>query len=94
MEVIFTPRALEDREYWKRTGNKRVMKRITDLLEDIKKHPFTGIGKPEPLRNMNGYWSRRINDEHRLVYKLTGTNDPANGDSRELFIVQCVTHYE
>ena len=43
---------------------------------------------------MNGYWSRRINDEHRLVYKLMGTSDSAKGDSRELFIAQCATHYE
>jgi len=72
MEVILTPRAQEDREYWKRTGNKRVMKRITDLLEDIKKHPFTGIGKPEPLKGeQHGLWSRRITDEHRLVYSIT-----------------------
>lgn len=50
MEVIFTPRAFEDRDYWKRTGNKRIMKRISELIEDIQKHPFKGIGKPEPLK--------------------------------------------
>ena len=71
MEIVFTPHALEDRDYWKRTGNKRIMKRITDLLEDIKQHPFTGIGKPEPLKgDLRGLWSRRITDEHRLVYSV------------------------
>lgn len=72
MEIVLTPHALEDRDYWKRTGNTRIMKRITDLLEDIKLHPFTGIGKPEPLKgNLRGLWSRRINDEHRLVYSVS-----------------------
>lgn len=71
MEIVFTPHALEDRDYWKRTGNTRIMKRITDLLEDIKLHPFTGIGKPEPLKgDLRGLWSRRITDEHRLVYSV------------------------
>ena len=74
MEVIFTPRAQEDREYWKRAGNKRIMKRITDLLEDIKQHPFAGIGKPEPLKGeLHGLWSRRITDEHRLVYSISSS---------------------
>lgn len=50
MEIKFLPRAEEDLEYWKRTGNKRMMKRISTLLADILVHPFTGIGKPEPLK--------------------------------------------
>lgn len=66
------PQAEEDLEYWKKTGNKRIMKRITMLLSDILEHPFTGIGKPEPLKgDMHGIWSRRINDEHRLVYSVS-----------------------
>ena len=66
------PRAEEDLEYWKATGNKRVMKRITKLLEDILQHPFTGIGKPEPLKgDLQGVWSRRITDEHRLLYSIS-----------------------
>jgi len=65
------PRAEEDLEYWKSTGNKRVMKRITRLLSDILEHPFTGIGKPEPLKgDLQGLWSRRITDEHRLIYSV------------------------
>ena len=72
MEVVLLKQAREDRDYWLKTGNKRIMKRITDLLEDIKKHPFTGIGKPEPLKgDLQGVWSRRITDEHRLVYSIS-----------------------
>ena len=72
MEIKFLPRAEEDLEYWKQTGNKRIMKRISALLADILKHPFTGIGKPEPLKGeQHGLWSRRITDEHRLVYSIS-----------------------
>ena len=66
------PKAEEDLAYWKSTGNKRIMKRISKLLEDILQHPFTGIGKPEPLKgNLQGVWSRRITDEHRLIYSVS-----------------------
>ena len=72
MEIKFLPRAEEDLEYWKQTGNKRIMKRISDLLADILEHPFSGIGKPEPLKGeQHGLWSRRITDEHRLVYSIS-----------------------
>ena len=71
MEVVLLKQAREDRDYWKRTGNKRIIKRITDLLEDIQKHPFTGIGKPEPLKGEDGKWSRRITDEHRMIYSIS-----------------------
>jgi toxin YoeB len=72
MEIVFLPQALEDQKYWKQTGNKRILKRITTLLADILKHPFTGIGKPEPLKGQqHGLWSRRITDEHRLVYSIS-----------------------
>ncbi len=72
MEIIFLPQALEDQQYWKKTGNKQIMKRISALLADIIEHPFTGIGKPEPLKGqLHGLWSRRINDEHRLVYSVS-----------------------
>lgn len=71
MEIVFSPQALKDKDYWKQTGNKRIMKRITALLADIQQHPFKGIGKPEPLRgNLQGMWSRRITDEHRMVYSV------------------------
>jgi len=71
MEIILLKQAQKDRDYWKSMGNTRVMKRISDLLEDIKKHPFTGIGKPEALKGTNGKWSRRISDEHRLIYSVS-----------------------
>ena len=71
MEIVLLPQALADRDYWKRTGNKAVMKRISALLADIQVHPFTGIGKPEPLKHdLQGKWSRRITKEHRLVYSV------------------------
>ena len=72
MEIIFLPKADEDLEYWKQTNNTRIMKRISSLLADILEHPFTGIGKPEPLKGeQHGLWSRRITDEHRLVYSVS-----------------------
>lgn len=71
MEIVLLEQAKKDRDYWKSTGNTRVMKRISALLEDIQKHPFTGLGKPEPLKGTNGKWSRRITDEHRMVYSVS-----------------------
>lgn len=72
MEIVILPKAEDDLLYWKRTGNRRVMKRIDALLGDILKHPFEGIGKPEPLKGaQHGLWSRRITDEHRLVYSIS-----------------------
>ena len=71
MEVEFTSNALKDLKYWKKTNNTTIQKRITILLADIIKHPFTGIGKPESLKHqLKGYWSRRITKEHRIVYKV------------------------
>ena len=72
MEVVLLKQAKADRDFWKSTGNERILKRITALLKDIEQHPFTGIGKPEPLKGNNrGKWSRRITDEHRLVYSIS-----------------------
>ena len=72
MEIVLLSSALEDRDYWLKTHNTKIMKRISKLLEDILAHPFTGIGKPEPLMgNLSGKWSRRITDEHRLVYSVS-----------------------
>lgn len=72
MEVILLEQAEKDREYWKRTGNKAVMNKITELIKDILAHPYTGIGKPEPLKyELSGKWSRRINAEHRIVYSVS-----------------------
>lgn len=72
MELVLLPQAQADRDYWKKTGNTAIMKRISALLADILEHPFTGIGKPEPLKHdLQGKWSRRINKEHRLIYSVS-----------------------
>jgi len=82
--ITFHPNAWNDYLYWQKQ-NKKLVTRINVLLKDIARNPFTGIGKPEALRgNLKGYWSRRINQEHRLVYKFE--NDP-------LIVVQCRFHY-
>jgi toxin YoeB len=71
MEIIYSLQALEDIEYWKKSSDKVIMNKITLLLEDIAEHPFTGTGKPEPLKyDLAGYWSRRINSEHRIIYSV------------------------
>jgi toxin YoeB len=76
MEMIFSPKAIEDLNYWKKSGNKVVQKKIEILLIAIQENPFEGIGKPEPLRyNLSGVWSRRITQEHRLVYEVTDKNE-------------------
>ena len=71
MEIVLLPQAQKDRYYWKKSGNKAIMERISALLKDIMEHPYTGIGKPEPLKyDLAGKWSRRINAEHRLIYSV------------------------
>lgn len=71
MEIVLTKEAEKDLKYWKETNNKAIQKRITKLLESIIVTPFSGIGKPEVLKhNLSGCYSRRINIEHRLVYRI------------------------
>lgn len=71
MEISYTPEAIEDREFWKKSGNKTIIKKITKLIESIEENPVKGIGKPEQLKhNFSGYWSRRINKEHRIIYEI------------------------
>ena len=71
MEVEFLDQALEDIDYWKKSGYKVVQSKIANLLVSICKTPYAGIGKPEQLKHdLTGYWSRRITDEHRLVYRI------------------------
>jgi len=85
MNIKFTNKAFEDFSYWLK-ADKRKVKRIIELIKDIQKHPFEGIGKPEALKyNLHGHHSRRINQEHRLIYKIK--ND-------ELVIISCRYHYE
>ena len=84
MKLIFAENAWEDYLYWQKT-DKKLLKRINLLIRDITRDPFDGIGKPEPLKHaLSGYWSRRINDEHRIVYKI---------DQESLLIVQLRFHY-
>ncbi len=75
MEVIYSEKAQKDREFWKKSGNKAIMNKISALIEDIQLHPFEGIGKPEPLKHqLSGKWSRRINQEHIIIYQVFEEN--------------------
>jgi toxin YoeB len=70
MRLIFSEHAWEDYLYWQKTDPK-LLARINILIQDIRRHPYEGLGKPESLKHaLKGYWSRRINDEHRIVYKI------------------------
>ena len=69
MKIIFSEQAWEDYLYWQKT-HKKLLQRINTLIESIRRTPYEGIGKPEPLKHQfSGYWSRRVNNEHRLIYK-------------------------
>jgi toxin YoeB len=70
VKIVFSEHAWEDYLYWQRTERK-ILERINRLIKEIQRTPFEGTGKPEPLRHgLSGYWSRRITDEHRIVYKV------------------------
>ena len=84
MKVIFSERALDEYMAWQ-SGDKKTLKRINALLKDIQRNGHTGIGKPEPLRRFDGYWSRRIDDVHRIVYRLTDAG---------IEVLQCRGHYQ
>ncbi len=74
MNLTFAPKAWDSYLYWQKT-DKAIVKRISVLIKDIQRNPFEGIGKPEALKHaLSGFWSRRINDEHRIVYKVTEDN--------------------
>ena len=84
MKLIFSENAWEDYLYWQNT-DKQILKRIKELIKDIQKNTYKGIGKPEPLKhNLSGYWSRRINNEHRLIYKI---------EEDKIMIAQLRYHY-
>ena len=71
MEIVFLPKADQDLTFWIKSGNKTILKKIAALIADILKNPTTGIGKPEQLKHeLQGFWSRRINQEHRIVYEI------------------------
>ena len=84
MKLKFSEQAWEDYLYWQKTDEK-LLRRINDLIKEITRTPYTGTGKPEPLKHaLSGYWSRRINDEHRIVYKSADD---------EVLIAQLRYHY-
>ena len=88
MQIVFSPRAWYEYTGWQ-LEDKKTLKRINALIKDIERNGNTGIGKPEPLKDFDGYWSRRIDDTNRLVNKLVG-----EGEYQKLLIAQCATHYE
>jgi toxin YoeB len=72
MTLFFADEAWEDYLYWQQT-DKKILRQINELIREIQRTPYAGIGKPEPLKHaLQGYWSRRITSEHRIVYKVTG----------------------
>lgn len=84
MNVSFTENAWEDYLYWQKM-DKKIVKRINEMIKDIRRSPFEGLGKPEPLKyDLSGKWSRRITDEHRFVYQVDGNN---------LIVYTCRYHY-
>jgi toxin YoeB len=85
MKLIFVDESWEDYLYWQK-NDKRILNKINDLLKDISRRPFDGIGKPETLKyKYKGFWSRRINGEHRLIYQVR---------DEEILIVKCRFHYD
>jgi toxin YoeB len=84
MKVTFAERALAEYFDWQ-SEDKKTLKRINMLIKDIQRSPFEGLGKPEPLKNENGKWSRRIDDVNRIVYEKTDYG---------IEIIQCKGHYD
>ena len=85
MKLVFSDHAWEDYLYWQKT-DKRLLKKINELIKDILRDPFEGKGKPEPLKyDLSRYWSRRIDLEHRIVYQVI---------DNELLIYACRFHYD
>ena len=85
MKYVFVDESWEDYLYWQKT-DKQKLKRINELIKDIARNPFSGIGKPEPLKfKYAGFWSRRIDEEHRLIYRV---------QDAEIQIVKCRFHYD
>ena len=84
MRLIFSDKAWNDYLYWQET-DRQVLKKINKLIKDITQDPFDGLGKPEPLKHeLSGFWSRRITDEHRLIYEVY---------ENSLAIASCRYHY-
>ena len=88
MRLVFDEEAWRQYVDWQRHDLK-ILERLNDLIEECSRHPFTGTGKPEPLKqDLRGWWSRRITREHRLIYRLRGS-----GDEQALEILSCRYHY-
>ncbi|MFI5024093.1 MAG: Txe/YoeB family addiction module toxin [Alphaproteobacteria bacterium] len=88
MRLLWTDQAWEDYIYWQET-DRNVLRRINELVKDARRHPFQGIGKPEPLKGvLSGWWSRRITGDHRLVYRASD-----KGDAQQLEIASWRYHY-
>ena len=84
MKVVFSSQGWDDYLHWQ-TNDKQILKRINELIKDVQRSPYQGIGKPEPLKHaLSGFWSRRINEEHRLVYHVEGAS---------ILIAQARYHY-
>ena len=87
MNVVFSDNAWEDYLHWQK-ADRKVLQRLNKLIKECQRTPFEGIGKPEPLKgDLKGWWSRRVTDEDRLVYRVSGKDDPAPE------IAQCRYHY-
>jgi toxin YoeB len=85
VKYVFVDESWEDYVYWQET-DKKMVRRINELLKDISRNPFSGLGKPEPLKyKYKGFWSRRINEEHRLIYQVK---------ENEVLIAKCRYHYD
>ncbi len=84
MKIVFLSQGWEDYLFWQKT-DKQILRKINQLIKETQRSPFEGAGKPEPLKHqLSGWWSRRINLEHRMVYKV---------DNNSLYILQCRYHY-
>ncbi len=85
--VVLSDQARADYAFFVKSGNQQLLKKIATLIAELREHPFTGSGKPEALKySLTGYWSRRINTDHRLVYKV-------NGDTVEVYVLTMRYHY-
>jgi toxin YoeB len=88
MKTAWTGDAWEEYVQWQKEDQK-ILEAINELIKDIKRDPFKGLGKPEPLKHaLQGWWSRRITGEHRLIYRVSGKDE-----AKQLDIVQCRYHY-
>jgi toxin YoeB len=88
MKLLWSPAAWEDYLWWQE-HDPAILARLNDLLRDVRRSPFRGLGKPEPLKgNLAGWWSRRITGDHRLVYRIAGRDE-----TQHVEIAQCRYHY-